>query len=63
MKNVLFIGCIFMLFSLVVIAQGTVDTDNKTASASGGIDITSAIIGVVVGLVIGYVVGGRMAKK
>lgn len=61
MKNLLSIVCIVLFFGTVVLAQGTVDTD--PTQKTGGIDITSALIGAVVGLVIGYLVGGRMAKK
>jgi len=61
MKNLLSIVCILLSFGTIALAQGTVDTDGS--STSGGMDVTSLLIGAVVGLVIGYLVGGRMAKK
>jgi hypothetical protein len=65
MKKTLLFTCLLVFTTLVMLAQGHVDTDSTHAetASSGGFDFTALAIGAVVGLIIGYVVGSRSAKK
>jgi hypothetical protein len=64
MKKTLLFTCLLVFSTLVMLAQGHVDTDSTHTHASeGGFDYTALAIGAVVGLIIGYVVGSRSAKK
>lgn len=57
MKNALIFTCLFAFSCLVSFAQPPRET-----LPTGGIDITSIIIGLVVGLIVGYLIGSRMKK-
>lgn len=65
MKKTLLFTCLLVFSTLIMLAQGHVDTDSTHTHASegSGFDFTALAIGAVAGLIIGYVVGLRSAKK
>lgn len=57
MKSALLLACLLVFSAITAFAQ-----PNRDTLPTGGIDITSVIIGLVIGLIVGYIIGSRMKK-